>query len=81
MKVNYQVILGKELADNLDVKVGNVITLMTFNSDYKMLVYDITNYICCWDNNTGLSEFDKKQVFVIFKMELNYLVMIIGQAV
>ncbi len=61
-----QVILGKELADNLDVKVGNSITLMTFNSDFKRVGVRYYKLYVVGIINTGLSEFDKKQVFMNF---------------
>lgn len=61
------IILGKELADHLEVKLGSVVTLMTFNSDFRNLGVRYHKLFVTGVINTGLSEFDKKQVLMNFQ--------------
>ena len=60
------VILGKELAENLEAKTGNTVTLMTFVSEKNLLGARYNKLYVTGIIDTGLSEFDKKQVFMNF---------------
>ena len=61
------VILGKELAEDLDAKIGNTVTLMTFGSEKNTLGVRYNKLYVSGIINTGLSEYDKKQVFMNFE--------------
>ncbi|APJ03848.1 ABC transporter permease [Silvanigrella aquatica] len=61
------VILGKELAENLDAKVGSTVTLMTFGNEKNALGVRYNKLYVSGVANTGLSEYDKKQVFMNFQ--------------
>ena len=60
------VILGKELAESLDAKIGNIVTLMTFGSERNTLGVRYNKLYVTGIIDTGLSEIDKKQVFMNF---------------
>ena len=60
------VILGKELAENLDAKLGNIVTLMTFGSESNSIGVRYNKLFVTGIIDTGLSEVDKKQVFMNF---------------
>ncbi|MBX9837870.1 MAG: FtsX-like permease family protein [Silvanigrellaceae bacterium] len=60
------VILGKELAENLDAKIGNTVTLMTFGTERNTLGVRYNKLYVTGIIDTGLSEIDKKQVFMNF---------------
>ncbi len=61
------VILGKELAENLDAKIGSAVTLMTFGSEKNTLGVRYNKLYVSGIINTGLSEYDKKQVIMNFE--------------
>lgn len=61
------IILGKELAENLDAKIGTVVTLMTFGSEKNTLGVRYNKLFVSGIINTGLSEYDKKQVIMNFE--------------
>ncbi|WGL59983.1 ABC transporter permease [Pigmentibacter sp. JX0631] len=61
------VILGKGLADSLDAKIGTVVTLMSFTSEYKKVGIRYNKLYVTGIMNSGLSEFDKKQVLMNFQ--------------
>ncbi len=60
------IILGKELAENLDAKIGNTVTLMTFGTERNTLGVRYNKLYVTGIIDTGLSEIDKKQVFMNF---------------
>lgn len=60
------VILGKELAENLEAKVGSAVTLMTFSTKKNELGVRYNKLFVSGLISTGLSEYDKKQVFMNF---------------
>ncbi|WP_158998032.1 FtsX-like permease family protein [Pigmentibacter ruber] len=61
------VILGKGLADSLEVKIGSVVTLMSFTSEYKKVGIRYNKLFVTGIMNSGLSEFDKKQVLMNYQ--------------
>ncbi len=65
------VILGKELAEELDAKVGSTVTLMTFGAGKSALGVRYNKLYVTGIAATGLSEYDRKNVFMNFQDGVN----------
>ncbi|WP_161597538.1 FtsX-like permease family protein [Fluviispira multicolorata] len=65
------VILGKELADDLDAKIGSIVTLMTFGAGKSALGVRYNKLYVTGIASTGLSEYDRKNVFMNFQDGVN----------
>ncbi len=61
------VILGKELAENLNAKKGSILNLMHFQSGKKILEVEYHQLSVTGILTTGLSEYDQKFAFINFE--------------
>lgn len=59
-------ILGKELAENLDAKIGQVVTLMTFTGGQNQTAVRYNKLYVSGIINVGISQYNKKYVLMNF---------------
>lgn len=65
------VILGKELAENLNAKIGSTVNLMTFGAGKSAIGVRYNKLYVTGIASTGLSEYDNRSVFMNFDDGVN----------